>query len=450
MTTADTLQFSGKRRGSRRVAAYALLFCFGTCLVLFTLWRSWLDAPPTLRVPAASLPSPNAHDLWLEAAGRLTLDDGKRISAAVPDGLYPSAAGDPPVEFTLAEKETLLRQHRAVIARVREGLRHAYLAPSLHSETHNFDYLKQFRTLSRLLRLEAEVQAKRGNYVDALSASLAALEMAVVMPRGNAFIGQLYGAQDQAAARALAWKIVSQLPVTRARAGADRMEQIRKMQFPFWRSQEEEKWLGQASLLAMMRHRKWRWALQELVIRSPTSLPRTGGELLLVLKIQSEGKAQILSEHAAAMDRIINQARRTRWASGGLIRPSDPLIDRLVPTLNTAWLAVVKSEAQNDLLYLGLAIQAYRAERGSYPEKLEGLVPGYLARLPEDPFAPGSPFRYRRKGATFLLYSAGPDGRDDGGLPATSRLRARSPRGGVPYEITADSRGDLVAGKNLW
>lgn len=66
------------------------------------------------------------------------------------------------------------------------------------------------------------------------------------------------------------------------------------------------------------------------------------------------------------------------------------------------------------LLETRLALELYRRAEGQWPTQLEDLVPGYLAAVPDDPFAAG-PLIYRRQGDGFALYSVGPDGQDNGG-----------------------------------
>jgi hypothetical protein len=68
-----------------------------------------------------------------------------------------------------------------------------------------------------------------------------------------------------------------------------------------------------------------------------------------------------------------------------------------------------------------VAILRYKAEKGSYPDRLEELVAaGFLARLPDDPFGEG-PLTYRRTADGFLLYSWGQNLTDDGGQQGTGR-----------------------------
>ena len=66
---------------------------------------------------------------------------------------------------------------------------------------------------------------------------------------------------------------------------------------------------------------------------------------------------------------------------------------------------------------LALLLKAYHARRGEYPESLTELA-AYAGRaLPEDPFS-GKPFAYRREGDGFVVYSWGPNLKDDGGTPS--------------------------------
>ena len=62
----------------------------------------------------------------------------------------------------------------------------------------------------------------------------------------------------------------------------------------------------------------------------------------------------------------------------------------------------------------GIELERHRAATGSYPETLEKLPLTDLKELPVDPFS-GRPFVYHKEGDGYVLYSVGPNGRDDGG-----------------------------------
>ena len=66
-------------------------------------------------------------------------------------------------------------------------------------------------------------------------------------------------------------------------------------------------------------------------------------------------------------------------------------------------------------LRAAMALVGFHAERGRYPDRIEELVPDFLAEVPRDLFD-GQPLRYRRQGAHYLLYSVHVNRRDDGGI----------------------------------
>ncbi|MEO6568034.1 MAG: hypothetical protein ABIO94_04670 [Opitutaceae bacterium] len=74
------------------------------------------------------------------------------------------------------------------------------------------------------------------------------------------------------------------------------------------------------------------------------------------------------------------------------------------------------------------ALARYRLANGTWPGKLESLVPAFLPAVPSDIFT-GQPVRYDflPAGGT-RLYSVGPNGRDDDGKNDDIVLTLRSNR----------------------
>jgi hypothetical protein len=86
-----------------------------------------------------------------------------------------------------------------------------------------------------------------------------------------------------------------------------------------------------------------------------------------------------------------------------------------IPNSQKAASVCVRIEMQRRLTVTALALARYRVRAGHYPETLEVLVPEYLSAVPTDLMS-GKPFCYRLNAdGTFVLYSVGADGRDDGG-----------------------------------
>ena len=80
--------------------------------------------------------------------------------------------------------------------------------------------------------------------------------------------------------------------------------------------------------------------------------------------------------------------------------------------------STVKSELRNlqrqDHLQIALALAAYHADQGEYPEKLLALKPKYLKEVPLDRFS-GKALLYRRTQEGYLFYSVFLNGKDDQG-----------------------------------
>jgi len=67
-----------------------------------------------------------------------------------------------------------------------------------------------------------------------------------------------------------------------------------------------------------------------------------------------------------------------------------------------------------DLANVAFALAGYRHDHGKYPNRLAQLCPEYIDEVPLDAFS-GDDLHYRRNGDGYLLYSVGPNMRDDGG-----------------------------------
>lgn len=104
-------------------------------------------------------------------------------------------------------------------------------------------------------------------------------------------------------------------------------------------------------------------------------------------------------------------------------------------------------DARTRATVVGLAAARYRLEHGAYPETLDALVPAYLDAVPEDPFDPGQPLRYRRTEMGAIVYSLGPNRTDYGGREVGGEETVALGRVGTETDITF-TLGDAQA--ELW
>jgi hypothetical protein len=109
----------------------------------------------------------------------------------------------------------------------------------------------------------------------------------------------------------------------------------------------------------------------------------------------------------------------------------DVLVVLLLPATQKVLTAADRTEQVGRNVQVAYALAAYRRDKGSYPAKLDDLAPKYLPAAPDDLFA-GKALVYRPEGDGYLLYSVGPNGKDDGGRtadddPPGDDLRVRMP-----------------------
>lgn len=89
----------------------------------------------------------------------------------------------------------------------------------------------------------------------------------------------------------------------------------------------------------------------------------------------------------------------------------------LLPALQKISTRAASAQVSMDQAVLGCALERYRLAHAEFPERLDALVPAFLERLPKDVLT-GDNYHYRRTpSGSFLLYSLGWDGKDDGGIP---------------------------------
>jgi hypothetical protein len=82
---------------------------------------------------------------------------------------------------------------------------------------------------------------------------------------------------------------------------------------------------------------------------------------------------------------------------------------------------VMKIEAAKRSIVTAIALKRYQQKHGNYPANLNSLAPEFVSTVPLDP-VDGQPLRYHpNSNGTFLLYSVGENGVDDGGNPSLEK-----------------------------
>ena len=115
------------------------------------------------------------------------------------------------------------------------------------------------------------------------------------------------------------------------------------------------------------------------------------------------------------------------------ISPHDALVFALLPGVANWSEHIARTQNAVDLANIACGLEQFHIAHGNYPASLNALVPDFLPALPPDVIT-GEPLQYHPTPAgSFVLYSVGLNGRDDGGIVITNQ-----------YEGIDFSAGDWV------
>lgn len=368
------------------------------------------------RAKASTMPeaSQNAFDYFNLAGQMVHKYNGDDTLVTSKDPAYDSA---------------LIAENEQALEIMREGFGYPYSRSQITYST-RLPYLSGYRTLSKMLVVESRVRARAGDVAGAANSGLDAIELGEMMPSGNAIIGSFVGNTCDSFGRGAVWAQMQNLTASQALAIDERLIGIESQRLPLSASIQSEE--GAV--------RSWPWAPG----------PAAERDSYLAFLAQWEqvadepyGARPALPAPPEASDPLTDEEKRLVANPDGSTPPNPTVADMEIanPGLVKIWLRYIVDEAYTRELEVALALQAYRLDTGSYPGSLSDLVPHYLPNVPDDPFAaPNTPLCYKNNGDSYLLYSVGPDGADNGGHPILGGRPGQMP------PISLESRGDIAAG----
>ena len=433
---------SSKYDRQRRTAYITIVF-LGAGSVSLGFWWMSLNALPKISLPVNPLPAVNAFDTFA-SAGKLLLDDNKVNFAS---STFHSGKDPNDRNYTHAEKEQLLTENAPALMLLREGLEQEYMTPSYRSADTAFPYLANDRKLARLLRLEALVREERGDWKGAMGSHIDSIELGNKVKKGGPLIHSLVGIACEAIGQKGTARLIDTLSNLESKSALVRLMKIDQEAIPFSQILTEEKYTGQALILEFINKRR---TFSELA-KSFDEGNQTESNLQ-AFKYLVGDKKSYLDHYNKYMDQIIANSKHPYAARLPFPEtPNDPLNQGMIAGGSMGRFSLEKTIAANRLLIIGIALKIYKIEHGGYPLKLTELVPNVLPVLPIDPFALSGTFQYRHDKSDYLLYSVGPDGKDDGGIPIEDSTK-KFQKGQDPaqrYMPKEESKGDILLGTNV-
>ena len=158
------------------------------------------------------------------------------------------------------------------------------------------------------------------------------------------------------------------------------------------------------------------WQARLEGVAAPTLAQLAQPRMLRMLTEAVDIAKRPVEEQKEALGRLEDEVKR--------LSVRDYYVRLLMPAVAKVGEAAVRDKAILRYALAAAAAERFRRDKGRWPETLDELVPAYLARVPADPYD-GKPLRFNRLPDGVLVYSVGPDRKDDGG--ALNRARVVNP-----------------------
>ncbi len=384
---------------------------------------------PDLTLPKQGPPPrPNAKDFYIKAGSYLE----KHFSALSvlahidPNGVG-ATGGVGPYAPSRSELIAAFRECSPALAEMRKGFRYGYGGIGWSQE---FGWTGEMRHLARVLRTECKLRCNEGDWRGAVGSVADGLRLARDIRIGDGWGGMSDSITCEAIILDGVVDVVGHLDGDNAKELLRKMERLDAERMQLAESIRVDKWQEIRRMRGFMNSKNWPdWFIGYAGGAPKGWFPAVRRKL----HVYSIGKKRLVQNYVDYMDQFGKYAS-VRYGAG--ITPpvaADPFTKSAVKYLSSYpyWL----SETRRALLEVALAVQAYRADHGTYPPNLPSLMPTYLKQIPEDPFAANGTVRYRIDSNGFTIYSIGPDGIDDMGMKTRSENPVETEKGDIVFRV---------------
>jgi hypothetical protein len=373
---------------SRFTRAFGLL----TALSGVTAVQAQEGAPKPATVAGTAAPAANGFDSLLEAI--------EGYEGAQRDGV-----GLPPADLLKFQRNNVARGTRS-LKKIREALAMPIRHPKVRNLDEDFGFYKDFRVMALLLKQDAAVRASTADWIGAVNSDLDCIQMGIAITRGGPLRASVFGREIERLGRTGIDPLIRGLTSAECRTVAARLGQIEALRPNYSEALIEEKETALALTKDAFETRDWNDSIAEA--KKLNGQPFTQEEKDDLANI---GESEVLENLANILDEILKSAEMPyRPAKPGALRARDPWSRMTTETVTSTSYRVdyEGSRAQNLLLQKALELRAAKMETGKYPETID---------LPNDPFSSENKLKYRLAGDSYLLYSVGPDAKDNDGAP---------------------------------
>lgn len=359
--------------------------------------------PSVQFAPGLTMPEGNVYDQYIQIVKSVQERDAL-------GGVSGTKASTPSAQrVALSKNAALLKQFHALVGKPSVV---TTLEPGV-----DFVAAWDFPHLSRLLVLEAQTllpqQPERAMHI-----LLDGLTFASDVFRGGTSLHLIYSYMATTPLVEALPDIIPRLSASACEEGARRMKQIVQSRYPLSGVFENER---RVRVGALMRNFQ---PMSTRIFRF--QIPFNSYEWAYLAKPKTAA-VESLNRYLLAW---VEQSKRN---PSEISPPSEPeeikalISDETLSAQNFGTMAIryYWMDARLRILYTALRLEAYRKKNGRYPPSLSTLGSDPLFT---DPFS-GKALVYRSSGNAYTLYSVGPNGEDDGGMPYREGRMRRDEKG---------------------
>jgi hypothetical protein len=402
------------------------------CGPILGLWAyaHWANQLPPAQPAPSQLPSPNGYTQAVALLARLP-----KARYAAPLSRWPDGRPD--------RLRRILLPARPLLDQLRATFRLKWRAPLVTSfYSLPFPDTARFREGALCFVAESNLAQSEGDLGEAMQRRLDAMELGNKVLRGGGlihFLGAAEVAHD--AGFVGAERLAPVLPAAAIPRSLARVRRIRQTWPRFSEMLDVERITTLTSFAELFQDYQQPTPISTLRYLWKEVGPEAGEDRS---KVGAELQLWLTPKRAALrdLDRYFRQAialsQQPVGRRAAISVPGDPVSRDFVAgedgfrNMEADWWGI---QAELALLEVALAVRMHRLEHGRSPTRLSEIQRRWLPAVPRDPW--GQPIRYRLKRRQAVIYSVGPDGRDDDGRPVR------------PRDLAHWKNGDLVFGRLL-
>lgn len=342
--------------------------------------------------------------------------------------------------------KVVIASNDASYALLRQGTARAFcIVPHVAGVGISMPYLGHWLSLLRVFKVKGDLARSEGDYAAAAETTVALIRFGVLFQEHpETLIQYLIGRAILETGLTAAVKLAQdpEAPAEALRTVAEAVTQVPPLTDSFIRAMKAEYRLGVLGIDAVaagtasphMQIDPWQASLGDLLRIGVRPLPRYLIQPNRTKRLYADHIRDIIENAPRCYADMTLTPRTTPSRLGRVlhyVRPNSVgsmTLQLINPVLDAQLEKLCVSRSDLSAARIIVALHLHRRERGTFPERLDALVPDELEAIPLDPFD-GKPFRYdARQG---IVYSVGKNLVDDGGSAMLLKGSASDPE---PYK----------------